>query len=63
MEEGEGFDVLYSPVTCLRKPLQSIASKTANMIWAEVKNSGKGKYKRQICLQPELIPRQSSGKI
>ncbi|MCU0409279.1 MAG: LacI family transcriptional regulator [Bacteroidales bacterium] len=63
MEEGEGFDLLYSPVTCLSRPLQSIASKTANMIWSEVKNNGKGKYKRQLCLHPELVVRQSSGKM
>ena len=63
MEEGTGFDLMYSPVTCLRKSLQGIASKAANMIWSEVKNSGKGKFKRQVSIPPELIIRQSCGSI
>ncbi len=63
MEEGEGFDHLLSPVTCLRKPLQGMAIKSANMIWSEIKNSGKGKFKRQISITPELIIRNSCGNI
>jgi LacI family transcriptional regulator len=63
MEEGEGFDFLLSPVTCLRKPLQGMAIKAANMIWTEIKNSGKGKFKRQISITPELIIRNSCGNI
>jgi LacI family transcriptional regulator len=59
MEEGNGFDLIYSPVTCLRKPVELMATKAANMLWSEVKNSGKGKFKRQICLAPELIVRNS----
>lgn len=59
MEEGVGFDLTYSPVTCLRKPVETMAAKAANMLWSEVKNSGKGKYKRQISLDPELIIRNS----
>lgn len=38
MEEGIGFDLMYSPVTCLRKPLSGMSIKVANMIWSEVKN-------------------------
>jgi LacI family transcriptional regulator len=63
MEEGTGFDLMFSPVTCLRKPLSGMATKVANMIWTEVKNSGKGKYKRQVNLSPELIVRNSCGTI
>jgi LacI family transcriptional regulator len=63
MEEGIGFDLMFSPVTCLRKPLSSMAVKIVNMIWSEVKNSGKGKYKRQVSLAPELIIRNSCGTI
>jgi len=63
MEEGTGFDLMFSPVTCLRKPLPSIAIKVANMIWSEVKNSGKGKFKRQVNISPELIVRNSCGTI
>jgi DNA-binding LacI/PurR family transcriptional regulator len=63
MEEGIGFDLMYSPVTCLRKPLSGMSVKAANMIWSEVKNSGKGKFKRQVNLAPELIIRNSCGTI
>jgi LacI family transcriptional regulator len=63
MEEGTGFDLMFSPVTCLRKPLSGLSIKVANMIWSEVKNSGKGKYKRQVNISPELIIRNSCGTI
>jgi len=63
MEEGTGFDLMFSPVTCLRKPLSSISTKVANMIWSEVKSSGKGKFKRQVNISPELIVRNSCGTI
>lgn len=63
MEEGTGFDLMFSPVTCLRRPLTGMALKVANMIWSEVKNSGKGKYKRQVNISPELIVRNSCGTI
>jgi LacI family transcriptional regulator len=63
MEEGTGFDLMFSPVTCLRKPLSGISTKVANMIWSEVKNSGKGKFKRQVNISPELIVRNSCGTL
>ena len=63
MEEGIGFDLMYSPVTCLRKPLANLSVKAVNMIWSEVKNSGKGKFKRQVNLTPELVIRNSCGTI
>ncbi|HUX57295.1 MAG TPA: LacI family DNA-binding transcriptional regulator [Bacteroidales bacterium] len=63
MEEGTGFDLMFSPITCLRKPLSGMAAKVANMIWSEVKNSGKGKFKRQVNIFPELIVRNSCGSI
>jgi LacI family transcriptional regulator len=63
MEEGTGFDLMFSPVTCLRKPLSGMSIKVANMIWSEVKNSGKGKFKRQVNIAPELIVRSSCGTI
>lgn len=63
MEEGIGFDLMFSPVTCLRKPLTGMALKVANMIWSEVKNSGKAKYKRQVNIAPELVIRNSCGTI
>ena len=63
MEEGIGFDLVYTPVTCLRKPLPAISAKVANMVWTEIKNAGKGRFKRQISIQPELVVRSSCGKI
>lgn len=63
MEEGTGFDLMFSPVTCLRKPLSGMSVKVANMIWSEVKNSGKGKFKRQVNISPELVVRNSCGTI
>jgi LacI family transcriptional regulator len=63
MEEGIGFDLMFSPVTCLRKPYPGMSVKVANMIWSEVKNSGKGKFKRQVNVAPELIVRNSCGTI
>jgi LacI family transcriptional regulator len=63
MEEGQGFDILSTPVTCLRKPLPGMAIKAANMLWTEIKNSGKGKFKRQINITPELVVRSSCGNI
>ena len=63
MEEGIGFDLMFSPVTCLRRPLTGMALKVANMIWSEVKNSGKSKYKRQVNISPELVIRNSCGTI
>lgn len=63
MEDGIGFDLMFSPVTCLRKPLTGMALKVANMIWSEVRNSGKSKYKRQVNINPELIVRNSCGTI
>jgi DNA-binding LacI/PurR family transcriptional regulator len=61
MEEGTGFDLLYSPVTSLNKPLSGLALKVANMIWSEVRNAGKSKYKRQVNMAPELVIRHSCG--
>jgi LacI family transcriptional regulator len=63
MEEGIGFDLMFSPVTCIRKPLTGMALKVANMIWTEVRNSGKSKYKRQVNITPELVVRNSCGTI
>jgi len=63
MEDGIGFDLLLSPVTTLKKPLSGMAVKVANMIWSEVKNSGKGKFRRQINVTPELVVRSSCGEF
>lgn len=61
MEDGIGFDLLSTPVTRLRRPLPAMSLKAANIIWSEVKNQGKSKYKRQVNMSPELIIRSSCG--
>ena len=61
MEDGMGFDLLTTPVTRLRKPLPAMSLKVANIIWSEVKNQGKSKYKRQVNMTPELVVRSSCG--
>ena len=61
MEDGIGFDLLTTPITRLRRPLSGMSLKTANIIWSEIKNQGKSKYKRQVNLTPELVIRSSSG--
>ncbi|MDP4221683.1 MAG: LacI family DNA-binding transcriptional regulator [Bacteroidota bacterium] len=63
MEEGIGFDLMFTPVTSLKKPFTGMALKVANMIWSEVKNSGNSKYKRQVNITPELVIRNSCGTI
>ena len=63
LEEGIGFNLLHCPVTTLKKPFSNLALKTANMIWTEVKNAGKGKFKRQVNLAPELVVRHSCGTL
>lgn len=63
MEDGTGFELMYTPVTSLRKQISGMAVKVANMMWSEVKNSGKGKFKRQVMLAPDLIIRNSCGYV
>lgn len=63
LEDGPGFDLIHPPVTALRRPLAAMALKTANMIWSEVKNAGRGKYRRQVNMTPELIIRNSCGSV
>jgi len=61
MEDGIGFDLLTTPITRLRRPLSGMSLKAANILWSEVKNAGKGKYKRQVNMPPELVVRSSCG--
>ena len=62
-EESIGFDLMYTPVTCLKKPFPAMAAKVANMVWTEIKNSGNGKFKRQVTVVPELTIRNSCGAL
>ena len=61
MEDGIGFDLLTTPITRLRRPLSGMSLKAANILWSEIKNTGKGKYKRQVNMAPELVIRSTCG--
>ena len=63
LEDSPGFDVLQTTITRLKRKLPEIATKTARMIWTEVKNSGKSKFKRTVTITPELIIGKSCGTI
>jgi len=63
MEDGIGFDLMFTPVTSIKKPLPGLAIKAANMIWSEVKNGGKSKFKRQVNISPGLVVRSSCGTL
>ncbi|HRR92933.1 MAG TPA: LacI family DNA-binding transcriptional regulator [Bacteroidales bacterium] len=62
-EDSPGFEFAFPPVTALKRPLAGLSLKAANIIWAEIKNSGKSKYRRQVSIQPSLIVRKSCGTI
>ena len=61
MEDGIGFDLITTPITRLRRPLSGMSLKAANILWSEIKNLGKSKYKRQVNIAPELVIRSSCG--
>jgi DNA-binding LacI/PurR family transcriptional regulator len=61
LEDGIGFDLIGTPVTRLRRPLSAMSLKVANIVWSEVKNQGRSKYKRQVNMSPELVIRSSCG--
>ncbi|MCA1755853.1 MAG: LacI family transcriptional regulator [Bacteroidales bacterium] len=61
LEDGAGFDLFSTSVTRIRKQVPELASKASRMIWTEIKNSGKGKFKRAVSIQPELIIGKSCG--
>jgi DNA-binding LacI/PurR family transcriptional regulator len=54
---------MFTPVTSLKTPFPGLSIKAANMIWSEVKNAGKGKFKRQVNIAPNLIVRNSCGTL
>lgn len=63
MEDGIGFDLMATPVTRLRRQIPELASKASKMIWTEIKNSGKSKYKRSVNIAPELVVGRTCGTI
>lgn len=63
MEDGYGFPLSGSPVTTMIKPVAGMALKVANMIWTDVRNSGRSKFKRQVKMAPEIVVRNSCGTL
>lgn len=61
LEDGIGFDLFSTSITRIRRQVPELASKASRMIWTEIKNSGKGKFKRAVNIQPELIVGKSCG--
>ncbi|MGM0527242.1 MAG: substrate-binding domain-containing protein [Bacteroidota bacterium] len=63
MDNGVGFNLLDPPVTRINRKYSSLALKTSQMLWSEVKNNGRSKYKRSVTIRPELIIEKSCGAI
>lgn len=61
LEDGFGFDLLRTPITRLKRDLPGMASKIARMIWSEINNKSRGKYRRSVTINPELIIGSSCG--
>lgn len=63
LEEGIGFSLLDPPITRLRRGYYPLALKTSQILWTEIKNQGKGKYKRLVNINPELVVEKSCGSV
>jgi len=63
MDNGAGFSLLDPPVTRINRKYASLAAKTSQLLWSEVKNNGRSKYKRSVKITPELIVEKSCGSV
>ncbi len=63
MDAGVGFNLMDPPVTRINRKYTQLALKTSQMLWSEVKNNGKGKFKRSVKISPELIIEKSCGTV
>lgn len=63
MDDLPGFSLAEPPVTALRKDYPGLALKTSQMLWTEIKNDGKSKYKRSVKIRPELYKGKSCGAL
>lgn len=61
MEKGHAFNLLPVPITYLKRDTAGMASKIVSMLWSEIKNSGKSKFKRTVSLSPTLVVGRSCG--
>lgn len=60
-DEGEAFDFYYCPLTYVRQPLLKMGKKAVQILADQISGS-KTDQVRQICIDAELIVRESSGK-
>ncbi|HDZ40739.1 MAG TPA: LacI family transcriptional regulator [Bacteroidetes bacterium] len=63
MDAGIGFGLIDPPVTRINRKYAQLALKTSQMLWSEIKNNGKGKYKRSVKISPVLIVEKSCGTV
>ncbi len=61
MEDAPGLDLMQPSITALQKPLEAMAAKISKIIWNEVKSRGRGKFRRQVVVQHNMIIRKSCG--
>ncbi len=61
MDDRPGFRLTEPPVTALKRDYPALALKTSQMLWSEIKNDGKSKYKRSVRIKPELLKGKSCG--
>ncbi|MFO7755050.1 MAG: LacI family DNA-binding transcriptional regulator [Bacteroidales bacterium] len=63
MDERPGFSLTEPAVSALKRDYAALALKTSQMLWTEIKNDGKGKYKRSVKIAPVLVKRKSCGAL
>lgn len=63
LDGGIGFDLLDPPITRINRNYSQLALKVSQMLWSEVRNDGRSKYKRSVKISPELIIEKSCGAI
>jgi DNA-binding LacI/PurR family transcriptional regulator len=63
LDAGIGFDLMDPPLTRINRKYSQLALKTSQMLWSEVRNKGRGKFKRSVKISPELIVEKSCGTV
>ncbi len=63
VDDAPYFDLTEPQITHLGRDYKTMATKTSQVLWTEIKNEGKSKYKRTVTIKPEMVIRKSSGKF
>lgn len=63
MDAGPGFGLMDPPLTRINRKYDQLALKTSQMLWSEVKNKGRGKFKRSVKIGTELVVEKSCGTV